>query len=54
MGELDRRHYHAMQPNQSMKLTASKPAIYALDVCHPRVWFHGTPHGLAVVDLVSR
>jgi hypothetical protein len=32
------------KPNQSMKLTASKPAIYALGVCHPRLWFHGSPH----------
>jgi hypothetical protein len=30
--------------NQSMKLTASKPAIYTLGVCHPRFWFHGSSH----------
>ncbi|MBA3572384.1 MAG: hypothetical protein H0W34_10520 [Pyrinomonadaceae bacterium] len=29
-------------PNQSMKLTASKLAIYALRVCHPRVLLRGS------------
>jgi len=30
------------RPNQSMKLTASKPAIYALRVCHPRFLLRGS------------
>jgi hypothetical protein len=32
-------HAHPMRrqpPNQAMQLTASKPAIYVLSVCHPR------------------
>jgi hypothetical protein len=30
------------RPNQSMKLTASKTAIYALGVCHPPFWLRGS------------
>ena len=40
--------------NQSMKLTASKPAIYALGVCHPRFLPVDRLLGLAAADLVSR
>ena len=41
-------------PNQSMKLTASKPAIHAGGVCHRERILRGMRIGLAAADLVSR
>jgi hypothetical protein len=42
------------RPNQAMQRTASKPAIYALRVCHLRFAYESHLTGLAVADLVSR
>jgi hypothetical protein len=34
----------ATTSNQAMQLTASKPTVYVLRVCHPRFLFQGTSH----------
>lgn len=41
-------------PNQAMQLTASKPDVYALSVCHPRFALRRDRIGLAAADLVTR
>ena len=46
-----RAHVRRLGPNQAMQLTASRPAIYLLRVCHPRSWFHRSSQGLAADDL---
>ena len=44
----------AKAPNQAMQLTASKPDIHAMSVCHPRFALRRSRIGLAAADLVSR
>ncbi len=50
------RHYCGprLPPNQAMQLTASKLAVHALRVCHPRSGSVERHLGLAAADLVSR
>jgi hypothetical protein len=48
------RFVDAQSPNYAMQLTASKPAIYALSVCHRERMLRGMHRGLAAADLVSR
>ena len=43
-----------MKSNQAMQLTASKPDVYAGDVCQRELMPRGMHSGLAAADLVSR
>ena len=46
--------FHPETPNQAMQLTASKPDVHALIVCHPRFTLRRDRSGLPAADLVSR
>ena len=49
-----RRDHPRQSSNQAMQLTASKPPIYAGDVCRRERMLRGMHRGLAAADLVSR
>ena len=51
---VSRRDHGAQSSNQAMQLTASKPVVHALSVCHPRFPLRRDRIGLAAADLVSR
>jgi hypothetical protein len=41
-------------PNQAMQLTASKPDVHAVSVCHPRFFLRRSHRRLAAADLGFR